>query len=75
VAFGEADFLQYRDAWTLYRRLGHYDSGGAWVPPISFTEALEMPKTMLAVFQELDHFLSQMQKHQAAKQGKKPKGS
>lgn len=71
VDFSETDFLKYRDAWKLYRSLGHYDSGGAWVPPISFREALDMPKAMLDVFQELDHFLGQMQKYQAKRQGKK----
>jgi hypothetical protein len=83
VEFSDAEFLQYREAWTLYRRMGHYDSGGAWVPPISFLEALEMPKAMLNTFQGLDHFLDQMQKHREARnpaslrgKGKpKPRGS
>lgn len=29
-----------------------------------------MPKPMLEVFQELDHFLDQMQKHMNKRQGK-----
>lgn len=69
VEISHESFLKYRDAWKLYRSLGHYDSGGAWVPPISFTEAVEMPAEMLNVFQELDHFLAQMQRHLAAKKG------
>lgn len=74
VDFNEAAFLKYRDAWKHYRSMGHY-ADGAWVPPISFVEALALPAEMMTVFQELDHFLSQMQKHQAKKQGKKPRGS
>lgn len=75
VDFSEEDFYRYRDAWKLWRSVGHYDSGGAWVPPVSFQEAAEMPRVMLDVFQGLDHYLSQMQKHQAKKQGKKPRGT
>jgi hypothetical protein len=71
VDISRSEFLQHREAWKLYRSLGHYQDG-AWVPPISFLEAVTLPKAMLDVFQELDHFLSQMQKHQMKKQGKKP---
>jgi hypothetical protein len=71
VDVSRESFLKYRDGWKLYRSLGRHDGAGNWIPPISFTEAIEMPAEMLNVFQELDHFLAQMQRHQAAKRGNK----
>lgn len=67
VSFSEEAFLKYRDAWKAYRSLGHYD-GESWVSPLSFKEAMEMPREMLEVFQELDFFLEQMKKQMKARQ-------
>ncbi len=67
VDFSHADFLKYRELWkNLWRLLGHYDSNGNWVAPVSFAEARQLPQAMLNVFQELDHFLEQMKKYRTA---------
>jgi hypothetical protein len=70
VEFSHEDFLKYRETWLLWRSLGRYDGNGSWVAPLSFPEAIDLPKAMLDVFQELDHFFEQMKKHQAKKQPK-----
>ncbi len=63
MEFSHEDFLKYRELWkTLWRPLGRYDGNGNWVPPVSFSEARELPQGMLIVFQELDFFFEQMKK-------------
>jgi hypothetical protein len=67
VDFTLEAFYRYRDEWLLYRSLGHETDAGAWVSPLSFSEVLSMPKEKIDVFQGLDHFFAQMQKHNAKK--------
>jgi hypothetical protein len=66
------NFIKYRKSWLLWRALGHY-SDGLFVAPISFNEALQLPKNMLDVFFELDTYLVRMQKHQDRKKPKEVK--
>jgi hypothetical protein len=63
-------FRKHRGDWLLWRNLGHFEQSGAWVAPVSFTEAYSMPKEMLDVFFELDGLLAKMQKQLAKKHGK-----
>ena len=58
-------FYKYRDEWILYRSLGHETESGAWVSPLSYLEALTMPKEKIDVFQGLDYFLAQKKRHKA----------
>jgi hypothetical protein len=47
-------FLQYRKSWLLWRALGHYDSNGSWVRPLSFVEADELPNEKIRLFLDMD---------------------
>ena len=62
-------FDRYKDHWLLWRNLGHYSDSGAWIPPVSFIEAVSMPKDMLDVFIVLDEWLYKMI-HQKKNNGK-----
>jgi hypothetical protein len=63
--------LKYRGDWKLWRALGRYDANGAWVAPLSFWDAMKLPKPMIDTFLELDDFLERMKRHQAKKKGAK----
>jgi len=53
----------------LWRNLGHVDSNGAWVAPVSFVEAQQLPGNMLNVFLALDNLTAKMAKQEAKKKG------
>jgi hypothetical protein len=59
--------LRYKDDWLLWRNLGHVDSNGAWVAPVSFVEAQQLPDNMLSVFFALDNMVAKMAKQEAKK--------
>jgi hypothetical protein len=54
----------------LWRTLGWYTESGAWVAPVSFVEAQNMPKKMLKTFLTLDDVLSRMERQVIAKKNK-----
>lgn len=53
----------------MWRNLGHVDSNGAWVAPVSFVEAQQLPGNMLNVFLALDNLTAKMAKQEAKKKG------
>ena len=65
------DFHKYKGDWLLWRNLGHYNESGAWVAPVSFNEAMELPKVMLDVFFELDNLIQKMMKQMTKKRNGK----
>lgn len=60
------DFRAFRDNWTLWRNLGHHIDG-SWVAPVSFLEALRIPKAELDIYFILDDVFGRMQRQFAKK--------
>jgi len=71
LEFEYDDFLRHRDDWLLWRNLGHVDTNGAWIAPVSFTEAQQLPAKMLNVFFSLDNLVEKMMKQKADKNRKR----
>ena len=71
IDVGLSDFHKYKGDWLLWRALGKFDGNGNWTAPLSFMEALELPKAMLDTFLELDSIFAKMQRQRAKKQGRK----
>ncbi len=53
----------------MWRNLGRVDGNGAWVAPVSFVEAQQLPDNMLSVFLALDNLTAKMAKQKAKKKG------
>ena len=51
----------------LWRNLGHADSNGTWVAPISFLDAQKIPARMLNAFFTLDNLVYKLAKQKAGK--------
>lgn len=51
--------------------MGHFDAGGSFVRPISFFEALSMPKSEIDTYLELDNLLAIMKRREDKKGQKK----
>lgn len=64
------EFDIYKDDWMLWRALGTYNGSGAWVAPVSFLEAQDLPKRQLDVFFALDDFLDRMYQQKAKQKAK-----
>jgi hypothetical protein len=54
------DFFRFREDWIVWRNLGHADNNGAWVAPVSFLEAQQLPTKMIGTFFVLDDLVSEM---------------
>ncbi len=65
--FSYEEFLRYKDDWLLWRNLGRVDGNGAWIAPVSFVEAQQLPDNMLSVFFALDNMVAKMAKQEAKK--------
>lgn len=55
-------FRKYKRSWLLWRTCGSFDTHGSFIPPVSFTEAMAMPKDELDTYFELDRLIAIRQK-------------
>ena len=44
----------------MYRGMGHMSEGGAFVPPLSYAEAQQMPKREIELFMIFDEYAEKM---------------
>jgi hypothetical protein len=73
VDFSLDTFTKYKDLWLLWRALGKETELGSFEAPVSFKEAMDLPKELVSFCLEMDGFFLQMKKHRAAK-SKAPTG-
>jgi hypothetical protein len=61
------EFYRYRGDWLLYRSLGHFSDAGAFIPPLSYADAQQMPKRQVEMFMEFDDITDRLQKQMSKK--------
>lgn len=44
----------------LYRAMGHFNESGAFVPPLSYLEAQQLPKRTVEMFMHFDEYAEKM---------------
>ena len=55
-----AVFHKKKRAWLTWRACGYTDAGGAFVRPVTFLEALQMPPEELRLFLDLDTYFDKL---------------
>lgn len=65
------EFHQYKGNWLLYRSMGHLNESGAFVSPLSYTEAQGLPKRQVEMFLQFDELADKMIRQINKKKGMK----
>ena len=63
------EFHLYKGNWLLYRGMGHTDENGAFISPLTYFEAQQMPKREIEIFMRLDDLASKTIRSQTRKKG------